>query len=139
MKILKVTFYRDLKASREVLTGVQYHIFKSKSSLIMDLLRARFPRKDVNTFSYPDKDGFYIEIEKETEKEIQEQNKQMDDLMLNSKPPQGFKKIEQDRFFRTMKRKFRNFKTDVLKKATKKDCLLELLNSAGILVKWELL
>jgi len=136
--ILRVTFFRDLESMRKMLTNNEYKIFKIKSKILMNMLKSNFKKEDYKEFKKHEKDGFIINIEKETEAEILEQKKQLEALMYESKTPQGLEAIGKERFFRMMKRKFKTFNTQLFLKATSKTCVMNLLNMCGIMVNWEI-
>ncbi len=137
MYILKVKFYRDFESMRKMLTSGEFTIYRIKSKIIMSMLRAGYKSKDISEFSKPEKDGFIVNVEKETEVDIKDQEEQLKDLMFDSKVPQGLDKLKRERFFVMMRRKFKTFNLKLFMKASQDNNIIGLLNLAGIMVSWK--
>lgn len=131
---LQVKFIRDIESAKKFLNPRELTTFKIKSKIILTMLKTNFPSKEVTDLD----NGFMINIEKPTKEEIEQQKQQMDNLMLNSTPPQPLTKMSNEPFFRLMKRKYKQFSTKLFLKATKKHNVLSLLNMMGIMVEWKI-
>lgn len=136
--ILRVKFYRDL-GLKDHLTKGEYKLLSMVSSRILDTLLLNFKKGETTKYENKKEIGFYVNIEKKTKEEIKDQERQLINLMLNSKPPQSLKQISNERFFHMLKRKYNNVSTSLFLKATKKSNVMQLLNGCGIMVNWKVI
>lgn len=139
MKILRVTFYRDFDFIKKFLSKSEFFTYRVKSKIILNMLKNTFNKDEVTEFFSKKKDGFYVEIKKETDNEILEQKKALENFFLNINPPESYAKITDERFFKLIKNKIKKFNKKLFEKVMSERNMISILNIAGILVKWKLI